>query len=376
MAWTYLAASEDSPSPWIPGCDPSPTAKLSAGLRLACYLAWLRSSCLWPRSGTTCEPSTPKFLMGSRSTSFTVASPARTLALQAVAQAWTAIEAVYFSRSFAFSRSWPPPLSSLKTSRLSGPVAEREWGKSWPASGTIVGGILFPLRTLALPTSETAGSCWLPTPSASRYGTSNNGDPGDGRRAYATKGKLSLDSMAAKGLWPTPQARDFRSGDAPDSPRLARKMEQGWSLNLNDAVKLWPTPTLHGNYSSPKEGTKRGLGLSTAAKNWPTPRASDGEKGGPNQRGSKGDFNLPAAVHHWPTPNATDWKGPSTRSPGKERPLCDDDLPTRAGGQLNPNWVEWLMGYPLGWTVLEDWATQWYRPKRAKPSSSSRGSHG
>jgi hypothetical protein len=20
------------------------------------------------------------------------------------------------------------------------------------------------------------------------------------------------------------------------------------------------------------------------------------------------------------------------------------------GGQLNPTWVEWLMGYPLGWT--------------------------
>ncbi|MFA5165395.1 MAG: hypothetical protein WC481_07520 [Candidatus Omnitrophota bacterium] len=22
------------------------------------------------------------------------------------------------------------------------------------------------------------------------------------------------------------------------------------------------------------------------------------------------------------------------------------------GGQLNPTWVEWLMGYPLGWTDL------------------------
>jgi hypothetical protein len=23
-----------------------------------------------------------------------------------------------------------------------------------------------------------------------------------------------------------------------------------------------------------------------------------------------------------------------------------------AGGQLNPNWVEWLMGLPIGWTDL------------------------
>lgn len=23
------------------------------------------------------------------------------------------------------------------------------------------------------------------------------------------------------------------------------------------------------------------------------------------------------------------------------------------GGQLNPTWVEWLMGFPLGWTDLQ-----------------------
>jgi DNA (cytosine-5)-methyltransferase 1 len=39
----------------------------------------------------------------------------------------------------------------------------------------------------------------------------------------------------------------------------------------------------------------------------PTPRASDGEKGGPNQRGSEGDWMLPAAVVHLlPTPPAAD----------------------------------------------------------------------
>jgi hypothetical protein len=35
-----------------------------------------------------------------------------------------------------------------------------------------------------------------PTPTASSYGSSNNGCPGDGREQYATKGKPSLETMA------------------------------------------------------------------------------------------------------------------------------------------------------------------------------------
>lgn len=46
----------------------------------------------------------------------------------------------------------------------------------------------------------------------------------------------------------------------------------------------------------------------------PTPRATDGTKGGPNQRGSSGDLMLPSAVLHLlPTPTARDWKGENQR---------------------------------------------------------------
>lgn len=38
-------------------------------------------------------------------------------------------------------------------------------------------------------------------------------------------------------------------------------------------------------------------------------------------------------------------------------------LSTKVGGQLNPVWVEWLMGYQPGWTELKDWAMQWFRSK-------------
>jgi hypothetical protein len=35
-------------------------------------------------------------------------------------------------------------------------------------------------------------------------------------------------------------------------------------------------------------------------------------------------------------------------------------------GQLNPAWVEWLMGYPIGWTDLKDWATPSSRKSHTK----------
>ncbi len=33
-------------------------------------------------------------------------------------------------------------------------------------------------------------------------------------------------------------------------------------------------------------------------------------------------------------------------------------LPEAVNGTLNPTWVEWLQGFPLGWTDLDASATQ------------------
>lgn len=51
-------------------------------------------------------------------------------------------------------------------------------------------------------TSENVFLSLLPTPSKSIYGTSNNGNPGDNRDKYATAGKLSLFTMARRGIRP------------------------------------------------------------------------------------------------------------------------------------------------------------------------------
>jgi len=56
----------------------------------------------------------------------------------------------------------------------------------------------------------------------------------------------------------------------------------------------------------------------------------------------------------WPTPMANDAKN-AGMGPGQ---LNRDGLPgalLKAGevGKMNPAWVEWLMGFPVGWTDLE-----------------------
>jgi hypothetical protein len=59
----------------------------------------------------------------------------------------------------------------------------------------------------------------------------------------------------------------------------------------------------------------------------------------------------------WPTPTSRDYKdGKAPRIRYGKRQT--DTLGRAVGGKLNPQWVEWLMGFPVGWTDLEDSATQ------------------
>ena len=66
----------------------------------------------------------------------------------------------------------------------------------------------------------------------------------------------------------------------------------------------------------------------------PTPRATDGTKGGPNQRGSSGDLMLPSAVHLLPTPQARDYKDHQVQVAG-HRPEDKDSI-NRAIAHLLP----------------------------------------
>jgi DNA (cytosine-5)-methyltransferase 1 len=57
----------------------------------------------------------------------------------------------------------------------------------------------------------------------------------------------------------------------------------------------------------------------------------------------------------WPTPSASEGKACTDPVRGTQNQMMLNQVvrvenPT--GGQLNPDWVEWLMGWPLYWTSL------------------------
>jgi site-specific DNA-cytosine methylase len=105
-------------------------------------------------------------------------------------------------------------------------------------------------------------------------------------------------------------------------------------LNVGPAIAekdgfLWPTPTLSGNHNRAGSGPKSGDGLATAVRLWPTPRASEYKGTGPI--GSKShDHRL-------------------------KRGYLDSTVQAEEGrtGWLSPEWVELLMGFPLGYTLTE-----------------------
>jgi hypothetical protein len=141
------------------------------------------------------------------------------------------------------------------------------------------------------------------------------------RRTFASDGGSSLptpkaNTLATNGLWPTPNV-----------PNGGRSI----------AHATWKGGTAYHN------GRKVQVGLHAAVKAtesmWPTPTATSygRNKGGANPDGpERPSLGTMASQGLWTT-------------------LCDTVHGT--GGKLSPLWVEWLMGWPIGWTGCEPLAT-------------------
>jgi hypothetical protein len=153
----------------------------------------------------------------------------------------------------------------------------------------------------------------------------------------------------------------------------------GWLAKYDHSTSLWKTPQcslleeeLESLETLPKWGmTVNGLlweqpmlmphtretecGLS---ENWPTPVHSEARQGLQIRReGKKGtQTSLSTAVLTWPTPRTKGMCGGSGSWDLLNKNTTIEEarlMGAGNGGQLNPTWVEWLMGWPLGWTDLK-----------------------
>ena len=85
------------------------------------------------------------------------------------------------------------------------------------------------------------------------------------------------------------------------------------------ASGLLPTLTVCGNYNRKGASATSGNGLATALKKWPTLTCQDAKNNGAPSQMERNTKPLNAEV----------------------------------GGPLNPEWCEWFMGFPVGWTELK-----------------------
>ena len=144
-------------------------------------------------------------------------------------------------------------------------------------------------------------------------------------------------------FWPTPRGSDGNHGGP--NQRGSRG-----DLMLSSAVAMWPTPSVRGNYNRRGLSDTSGDGLATAVNLWPTPHRNCS-----NGAGAHGDggLNIQTAVSLWPTPRANKPEGYSSNgySPTLAQRVTGEVRP--AHGMLSPDWVECLMGFPLGWTDID-----------------------
>jgi hypothetical protein len=155
-------------------------------------------------------------------------------------------------------------------------------------------------------------------------------DPGSGESSPASFAKFDPGTCS----WKTPQL-SLLGGSESFSGTWPR-----WGMMRNGECTERMMPAL---------GTSEtGYGSSRP---WPTPVATDGTHGGRvTPRKSREGGNLVEAVAArtmWPTPTTQDAanNGGPSQSERNTPPLN-----AIVGGLLNPDWVEWLMGWPVGWT--------------------------
>lgn len=230
--------------------------------------------------------------------SFLEAFPAKTFQSPAKELESTASEAVCGDTWRESSARYCPDSSSWKTHRCLWEEDLQESSVILPRWGMMLNGVLWERITLPLLTSGTESGSLLPTPTCAAAVQGVN-QP-DGKRGQTLLG-------AAKGqTWATPTTMDS----------LPPKSEKALMKEATEA----------------RPGRSKPANLRDQVSNghlWPTPCASDADKWNAKTLEERVESNQQVRLG-----NALSTDG------------------VRVGGTLNPMWVEWLMGWPLGWTDL------------------------
>jgi hypothetical protein len=282
--------------------------------------AWKKKPWLRHLSGLTCEPSTAALGVASW-----IASLAATRANRSATPAADldqTILATFGPRSLASLRKLSPASCSSRTS-----LATFLWGS---------------------PTSDESSKVWaleLQRDCLRRL-----------KSARRTRGSGCSSSESAR---------------AEDAESSGKRHGRGVSDTLTAATGDWSTCSTPMAHDARREGgsstTTNGASLDRDARTWPTPGAND-HKGSAEMGQRRGQ--LDEATEHWqpqqaeshcslPAPaTSTDGGGSSSTGP-TSRP------------RLNPAFVEWLMGWPGGWTDFAPAATElslWRRRMRSSLS--------
>ena len=161
---------------------------------------------------------------------------------------------------------------------------------------------------------------------------------------------------------PWPKSGSMLNGALYERPMLAQiitEIEYSFSHTV-------PTPTLAESKNSPYQ-TSNGKRYPTTlgyVQMFPTPTAQEAQKAGKYAKGQMGQ-SLSAMAKRgqlFNTPTTRDGAN-ATLPPSQANwgSLTGDMIrlgEARPGGVLNPEWVEWLMNWPIGWTDLEHAETE------------------
>ena len=159
-----------------------------------------------------------------------------------------------------------------------------------------------------------------------------------------------------------PRWGSMRNGECYQQPMLVQTTNERESGLLPNNETFFHTPNTTGldGGSNSRKALKKRMDM------WPTPTTSQARSEGMilhmRRLVENGTTTLqeaeamvagsltPKRMKVWPTPTAHMAKEMNSPS---EALRDTPSLASRVGGQLNPMWVEWLMGWPLGWTDLK-----------------------